>query len=151
MHSLVRRYIKTAILFLAVGLALGAWLIVRRELGGHTPAPYLVSAHTHSILVGFMMMMILGVALWVFPRPDRENARYRPAVAEVAYYLITVGTAARTGGEILRDTRSDGWLRVTVALGAALQVVGLALFFYTMWNRIRSAGSRQREMQGERF
>ena len=141
MHSLVRRYIKTAILFLAVGLALGAWLIVRRELGGHT----------HSILVGFMMMMILGVALWVFPRPDREDARYRPAVAEVAYYLITVGTAARTGGEILRDTRSDGWLRVTVALGAALQVVGLALFFYTMWNRIRSAGSRQREMQGERF
>ena len=151
MHSLVRRYIKTAILFLAVGLALGAWLIVRRELGGHRPAPYLVSAHTHSILVGFMMMMILGVALWVFPRPDREDARYRPAVAEVAYYLITVGTAARTGGEILRDTRSDGWLRVTVALGAALQVVGLALFFYTMWNRIRSAGSRQREMQGERF
>jgi hypothetical protein len=30
MHSLVRRYIKTAIAFLFIGLAIGGWMIVRR-------------------------------------------------------------------------------------------------------------------------
>ena len=32
MHSLVRRYVKTAIAFLLVGLAIGGWMVVRREL-----------------------------------------------------------------------------------------------------------------------
>ena len=32
MYTLVRRYIKTAIVFLLVGLAIGTWMVVRREL-----------------------------------------------------------------------------------------------------------------------
>jgi hypothetical protein len=31
MHSLVRRYLKTAIVFLAVGLLIGTWMMVERE------------------------------------------------------------------------------------------------------------------------
>ncbi len=67
MYSLVRRYIKTAVAFLALGLVLGVHMIVQREITGAWPNPYLVTAHTHAILVGFMMFMILGVALWLFP------------------------------------------------------------------------------------
>ena len=93
MHSLVRRYLKTAIAFLAVGLVLGGWMLVRRELAGRFPSPYVVSAHTHAILVGFVMLMILGVALWLFPRPEKGDARYRPRAAEAAYWLVTLGTA----------------------------------------------------------
>src|SRR4051794_11493546 len=52
MYTLVRRFIKTGIAFLAVGLALGAYMLVRRELGGVWPSPYLVSAHTHALLAG---------------------------------------------------------------------------------------------------
>ena len=81
MYSLVRRYLKTAIVFLGVGLAIGGWMIVRRELWSEFPTPYVVSAHTHALFVGFVMMMILGVALWLFPRPDREDARYSPRLA----------------------------------------------------------------------
>ncbi|HXT17308.1 MAG TPA: hypothetical protein VN706_16840 [Gemmatimonadaceae bacterium] len=33
MYSLVRRYIKTAIMFLFVGLAIGGWMMTERELG----------------------------------------------------------------------------------------------------------------------
>ena len=84
MQPLVRRYLKTAIAFLGVGLALGVWMLVRREAWGIWPTPYLTSAHTHAILVGFVMMMILGVALWMFPRPARDDTRFRPALAEAA-------------------------------------------------------------------
>lgn len=108
MHSMARRYIKTAVCFLGLGLALGLWMIIGRELGGLAPTSYLVVAHTHSILVGFVMMMILGVALWLFPRPDRTDVHYRPHVAEAAYWLVTSGTAIRTGGEMLR-AMGIGW------------------------------------------
>ena len=68
MHSLVRRFLKTGIAFLGAGLLLGAWMLVRRELWDIYPTTYLMSAHTHAILVGFVMMMILGVALWMTTR-----------------------------------------------------------------------------------
>lgn len=151
MHSLVRRYIKTAIGFLLVGLATGGWMLLRRELGGVFPGAYTASAHTHAILVGFVMMMILGVALWLFPRPDRSDDRYRPALAEASYWMLTVGSAVRVVGELLRPGLSAAWLRWAVLLGGLLQIGALAVFFYNMWSRIRAAGSAVREARGERF
>jgi heme/copper-type cytochrome/quinol oxidase subunit 1 len=151
MHSLVRRYIKTAIAFLIVGLLIGGWMIVQRELGRRPPSQYQVSAHTHTLFVGFVMMMILGVALWLFPRPEKSDTRYRPALVGAAYWLLTAGTAARTIGELLRPTLAAAFVRWLVVLSGFAQIAGLLLFFYTMWSRIRGLGSSAREARGERF
>ncbi len=151
MYSLVRRYIKTAIAFLFVGLAIGGWMVVRRELWLRPSTPYESSAHTHAILVGFVMMMILGVALWLFPRPDKTDVRYRPGFASAAYWLLTLGTAGRVCGELLRPAVPGLWLRWAVVIFSLAQILGIALFFYTMWGRIRGVGSPAREARGERF
>jgi heme/copper-type cytochrome/quinol oxidase subunit 1 len=151
MHSLVRRYIKTAISFLVVGLLIGGWMIAQRELQQEYPGPYAIGAHTHAILVGFVMMMILGVALWLFPRPEKSDPRYRPALAELAYWLITLGTATRILGELLRPLTASAWLRWLIALSGFAQIIALVVFFYTMWSRIRGIGSQVREAKGERF
>ena len=151
MHSLVRRFLKTGILFLGAGLILGAWMLVRRELWGIYPSTYLMSAHTHAILVGFVMMMILGVALWMFPRPAKDDTRYRPELAGAAYWLVTAGTVVRVTGEIARSGTDGAVLRLMVVAGGLAQVVGIGLFFATMWTRIRASGSALREERGERF
>ena len=151
MHSLVRRYLKTGIVFLLVGLLLGAWMIVERELRGRFPSPYLASAHSHAILVGFVMMMILGVALWLFPRPEKGDGRYRPELAAAAYWLVAAGTGGRIVGELLRHASSAPALRWAVVLFGLAQVAGIVLFFQTMWSRIRPVGSQHREAKGERF
>ena len=151
MTSLVRRFLKTGIAFLAIGLLIGLWMIVRRELLNEALSPWMVSAHTHALLVGFVMMMILGVALWMFPRPVRGDTRYRPAVAEAAYWMVTTGTGARVAGELMRTTMSGPWLRWAIVLASLLQGAGLVAFFLTMWPRIRAVGSQAREASGERF
>jgi heme/copper-type cytochrome/quinol oxidase subunit 1 len=151
MHSLVRRYLKTGIAFLALGLLIGAWMMAERELWQRLPSPYIVSAHTHAILVGFVMMMILGVALWLFPRPARDDPRYSPRAAEAAYWLVGGGTAIRIAGELSRSASDATWLRVATLGAGLVQIMGLFVFFYTMWSRIRPVGSQTREAQGERF
>ena len=151
MHALVRRFLKTGIGFLGIGLAIGAWMLARRELASVFPSPYVASAHTHAILVGFVMSMILGVALWMFPRPEKDDARYSPRLAEVAYWLLTAGTAGRLVGELLRQASSAAWLRWIVVVCGLLQVAGIGVFFFTMWTRIRPVGSQHREAKGERF
>jgi cbb3-type cytochrome oxidase subunit 1 len=150
-HSLVRRFIKTAIAFLVVGLAIGTRILIRREIFLRPPSLYEVSAHTHAILVGFVMMMILGVALWLFPRAERGEQQYDPRLTAAAYWLLTIGTAARIASELARAYSTALWLRSAVVTGGLAQFAGIALFFFTMWPRIRSAGSHIREAKGEKF
>ena len=45
---------RNAILFLVLGLLVGAYMLVRRELYGAWPPAYLISAHTHAVFVGFV-------------------------------------------------------------------------------------------------
>ena len=151
MHSLVRRFIKTAVGFLISGLLIGAWLMIRREFGASAISPYEISAHAHAIVVGFIMLMIMGVALWLFPRPSKSDACYRPLLADAAYWAVTLGTAARVLGELARAQSAIVAWRWVVLTGGLLQVAGIALFFATMWSRIRPVGSQVREANGERF
>ena len=151
MHTLVRRYIKTAIVFLAVGLAIGTWMMIRRELFAKYPTPYEISAHTHAVFVGFVMELILGVALWLFPRPAKDDSHYRPELITAAYWLLTIATATRIAGELARPSVSSLALRVVVALSGVAQATAILLFFGTMWSRVRPLGSRSREEAGERF
>lgn len=151
MYTLVRRFIKTGIAFLFAGLVMGAILLVRRELFGIWPSPWLVSAHAHAVLVGFVMFLILGVALWLFPRAAKDDRRYSPARAEAAYWILLVSTASRfiaESGRAWSDSRGLAWI---VVLGGLGQIVGLAVYFWTMWSRIRPVGSHLREAEGEKF
>jgi len=151
MHTTVRRFIKTAIAFLAVGLALGLVIMVQRELLGRWPHPYLVSAHTHALFSGFVMFLILGVALWLFPRPEKDDRRYRPELITAAYWILLAGSVLRVGGEVARASSAAAWLAWVVMTGGVLQVLGFGLYFWTMWSRIRPVGSQLREFRGERF
>jgi cbb3-type cytochrome oxidase subunit 1 len=151
LYTLVRRFIKTGIGFLFVGLSLGAWLLVRRELMGVWPHPHLVSAHTHAVQVGFVMFLIFGVALWLFPRPPKDDRRYTPGRVAAAYWILTLATGGRFIAEVARawsDAPLWAWVVVAGGLG---QVAGAAIYFWTMWPRVRSVGSHLREARGEKF
>lgn len=151
MYTLVRRFIKTGVFFLFSGLTLGGWLLVRRELFGIWPHPHLVSAHAHAVLVGFVMFLIFGVALWLFPRAPKDDTRYSPARMTAAYWILALSTGFRFAAEAARAWFEAPFLPWVVVLGGLGQIAGAALYFWAMWTRIRPVGSQIREAQGERF
>jgi heme/copper-type cytochrome/quinol oxidase subunit 1 len=137
---LVRRYIKTSFVFLAAGLLLGAWIIVSEFVIGTYPPRLYITAHAHLLLVGFMLMIVMGVATWMFPRPARDNPRYRPELAEAVYWVMTLSTALRAAAEILAPLSGAPVWRWLVALGGIGQLAGAALFVLNMWPRVRMPG-----------
>ena len=153
MYTLVRRFIKTGLGFLAAGVALGVWMLVRRELFGIAPNPDLVSAHAHAVLAGFVMFLILGVALWLFPRAAKEDVRYQPGRVEAAYWVLLAGTGSRFLAEAGRGMHGSRlpWIGWVIVAGGTAQALGLGLYFWSMWSRIRPVGSHLREAKGERF
>jgi cbb3-type cytochrome oxidase subunit 1 len=134
---LVRRYIKTSFVFLALGLLLGGWISIGQFLLGAYPPRLYVTAHAHLLLVGFMLMIVMGVATWMFPRPARDDARYRAGLAETVYWVMTLSTAGRAAAEILAPFSGAQAVRWIIALGGLGQLAGAALFVVNIWSRIR--------------
>ena len=137
MPPLVRRYIKTSFVFLLTGLMLGSWIIVGQFVFGAFPSRLFITAHAHLLLVGFMLMIVMGVATWMFPRPARDNARYRPELAEAVYWIMTAATALRATAEMAGAFTSAPGLRLAIAAGGLGQFLGTALFVVNMWSRVR--------------
>jgi len=134
---LVRRYIKTSLVFLLLGLSVGAYIAISEFILDTYPARLVATAHAHLLLVGFMLMMVMGVATWMFPRPARDDVRYRPELAEAAYWVITAGTAVRAAAEIAVSLVGVLSLRWLIALGGLAQVAGAVLFALNIWWRVR--------------
>ena len=137
MPPLVRRYVKTSFVFLVAGLLLGGSITVSEFVWARYPPRLFVTAHVHLLLVGFMLMIVMGVATWMFPRPARDDARYRPALAEAVYWVMTVSTALRAVAELTAPFTSARVPRLIIAAAGLGQLAGTLLFVVTMWRRVR--------------
>ena len=137
MTPLVRRYIKTSFVFLLCGLLLGGYIITCQFVLDSHPPRLLTTTHAHLLLVGFMLMMVMGVATWMFPRPAKGDLRYRPELAEVAYWIMAGATLLRALAEIIVAFAGTMGLRWLIAVGGLGQLAGAAVFVLNMWWRVR--------------
>ncbi len=151
MFSTVRYFIKTSIVFLAIGIITGLYLTYAKYLFDFKYTQEIITAHVHIILVGAVMMMIMGVALWFFPRPEKTDKRYNPDLILLSYWLITIGTAVRYIFQMLLGFNFAHFYQIIISIASTMQVIAFLIFFYSMWGRIRSVGSHHREAKGEKF
>jgi cbb3-type cytochrome oxidase subunit 1 len=134
---LVRRFIKTSFVFLLLGVLLGGYIVVAEFVVGRYPSRLLITAHVHLLLVGFLLMIVMGVATWMFPRPGKDDTRYRPGLAEAVYWTMTLATAGRASAEIVSTLWPWPPFRLLIAAGGLGQLVGTGLFVMNMWSRVR--------------
>lgn len=137
MPALTRRFLATAAGFLLIGVLLGLALLVRREVGGQWPTRGLISAHTHLILVGTVMELIIGVAWWFFPRPLTGQPPASERAAATSWWALTLGTMLRAVGEAIAMGRTGTVWATVIVSGGALQVLGLAAAVVALSRRVR--------------
>ncbi len=151
MFSTVRYFIKTSIVFLIFGVLTGFYMMFMQDVMKIGYGYSLISAHTHLILVGSVMMMIMGVALWFFPRPEKDDTKYNPDLIKVTYYVMTISTVLRFISEFALAYVELSALRYLDVVASFGQIAAMLLFFYSIWGRVRPIGSALREAQGEKF
>ena len=138
MPPLARRYLKTSIVSLIFGLLLGLHIGAAEYAGWGTLRPPYIVAHTHVLLIGFLLMLIMGVALWMFPKPKEGDGRHELERAELAWWLVTAGLVVRTSCEIVSAYRAVHWVGVLTFVAACMEALGVIVFFVSLWPRIRS-------------
>ncbi len=151
MFTNVRWFVKTSIVFMLAGILSGFFMMLARRVFEIGYGPSLLSAHTHVILVGFMMMMIMGVSIWFFPKAEKTDTRYKPSLVVAVYWLMVIGTSVRFIGEFTDAFVTLPLLNYIIVVSSSLQIIAAAIFVYTIWGRVRPVGSQIREAKGERF
>lgn len=151
MFTTVRYFIKTSLAFLVLGILTGLYMSFAKYVYQTGYTQELISAHTHLILVGSVMMMIMGVALWFFPRAEKDDRKYNPDLILITYWLMVTSTALRFVFQVIASFYFFSWVNIAIVIFSSLQVIAMILFFYSMWGRIRAVGSQYREAKGEKF
>lgn len=89
-----------------LGLLLGGYVVTGQFVVGTYPPRLFITAHVHLLLVGFMLMLVMGVATWMFPRPAGEDRRYRPELAETVYWVMADAFERQDRQQGVREKRS---------------------------------------------
>ena len=86
--------------------------------------------------MGFMLMLIIGVAFWMFPRV--KGQRPGRAGGWVAFALINAGLLLRLASEAQARDGGVGW-RWALGVAAVLPAVGAAAFALSILPRVKAA------------
>jgi cbb3-type cytochrome oxidase subunit 1 len=130
MDWFVKAYLKSSLAWFGAGVTLGIAMAV------HPAWAVYRTAHLHMNLVGFVTMMIFGVAYHVIPRftghplHSRRLATAQVWLANIGLLLFVVGFF------LLPNTMYGTPARAVVAAGGLVSGVAAYVFVYNIWRTI---------------
>ncbi len=131
MESYVSGFLRSALGWLVAGTAFGAAIAMHPAWVVYRPA------HAHMVLLGFVTMMIAGVAYHVIPRFTMATL-HSPLLARLHLWVANVGLALMVAGFVCRVTRPllGGPL---LAIGGIASALGTWAFAWNLWRTLDHA------------
>jgi hypothetical protein len=139
---LARRYFRAAVAFLLYGLSIGLHISAALHLGLAVFRGGYVSAHTHVILIGFVVMALAGVALWLLPEPVSVRWRWLP---RACWWLLVASVLGRSTTEILSGYYGWRWVGPAAFLASSVQAATLAALALHLLARLRAVRGGRRD------
>src|SRR5215208_6127294 len=127
MEWFVKAFLKSSLAWLCLGVTLGVAMAIRPEWAVYR------TAHMHMNLLGFVTMMIFGVAYHVIPRFTGHQL-YSRRLAEFHWWCANVGLALFASGLVARVHWVAG--AAVTGLGGSLSAVSAYAFIYNIWRTI---------------
>jgi cytochrome c oxidase cbb3-type subunit 1 len=128
MEWFVKAFLKASLAWLALGVTLGV------AMAAHPVWTVYRLAHVHMMLLGFVTMMIYGVAYHVIPHVAGFRLRH-PQAARVHWWVSNAGLILMVAGFVLRVHEPSAGTLV-LATGGTLSALGAYTFAYLMWRTI---------------
>jgi len=91
MPLLTRLFIRTSFVYL--GIALAERIILAGQSVWNSPLPFAVlfQGYIYIMTVGWLTLLIFGVAYWMFPKYSQAHPHGSEALSCAAYILINLG------------------------------------------------------------
>ena len=129
MDWFVKRFLKASLAWLSLGVTLGLAMAVHPVWAIYKPA------HLHMNVLGFVTMMIYGVAYHVIPRFTGHPLHSRRA-AGAQWWLANAGLLLMVCGFVHRANGGVTLGAVLLGAGGTLAAAGAYTFAYVLWRTI---------------
>jgi hypothetical protein len=153
MPNTSRAFIRASILYLAVGVLLGALLLINRWLLLSPTIAALRTSHVEALIVGWLIQLIMGVGWWLFPplaiglRPNSplpvrrgQAQRGSDALFWATFVCLNVGILlAAIFDPVYRWTNVEVFCILASISGVFMLAAAIA-FVVNTWGRIRELG-----------
>lgn len=134
MQTYPRRFVLMSVIYLALGVLLGL------DMAAVPAHAYLIRfVHLHALLLGFMAMMIFGVAYHILPRFNARPVRW-PRLIGVHFWLMNLGLPVFLAGHLLRSLTQSPVAHALFLAGACSVAMSLFLFVFNMAGVVSAAG-----------
>ena len=138
----VRAFLKASLAWLAMGVTLGV------AMAAHPVWTIYRLAHVHMVLLGFVTMMIYGVAYHVVPRFAGAPLRSRRA-AVAHWWVSNAGLTGMVFGFVLRPHGMEAGTAV-LAVGGVLSALGAYTFVFLLWRTLDGAPGKRARTEARR-
>ncbi|MEQ9308643.1 MAG: hypothetical protein RLN90_04260 [Balneolaceae bacterium] len=137
-----RYFIKTGLLFFILAMVLGVLSTLNPEL-----SIKLRPFFWHSLMVGWITQIIIGVSLWMFPGRSRTEDYRSQFLSWLIYFSLNTGLLLRI---IFEPFSNSPRLLVISALivSAFLHIIASFSYFLEMWPRVVS---KEKQLKNRRL
>ncbi len=128
MDWFVKAFIKASLIWLSIGVTLGV------AMAAHPAWTVYRTAHLHMLVLGFVTMMIYGVAYHVIPR-FAGTPLYSRAAPGWHCVISNLGLAVMCVGFVMRALARTG-ASFVLASGGTLSAAGAYTFAFVLWRTL---------------
>jgi hypothetical protein len=126
-------FIRTSLVYFALGVTYGGWMLFNKGVPIFPNFWGLLEGHIEFLMIGWIIQLILGVAFWILPRFSRFPARGNEALAWISYLLINIGLWMELLSPLFKEFP---WLPT---LGRVIETGAAVMFVLHAWPRIKPA------------
>ena len=131
MERHVTWFLRASLAWLSAGVTIGAAMAMVPALTVYR------TAHLHMLLLGFVTMMIAGVAYHVFPR-FAATPLHSIVMARVHFACANIGLALMVAGFVVRIHQYTPGVAL-LASGGSLSALGAYLLAFNLWRTLDGA------------
>jgi len=123
-------YVRVSLIYLFLGITLGALLLAEEGVPFSPTLESWLPVHIELLTVGWLVQLALGVAYWILPRFSSGPPRGNQGLAWLSFFVLNTGLWLAALGFL----SSKPWL---LPAGRLIEIVAVALFVWGAWRRVR--------------
>lgn len=124
--------IRSSLIALVLGFSLGALMLIGKGAGVFGPLSAVIPVHVELVVLGWMVQLAMGVALWILPRFGARGPARGSIWGWVAWALWNGGIVL-----VIAGVAAGQEFRLT---GRLLELAGAVAFGAAVWSRVRASG-----------
>ncbi|MFD2532988.1 hypothetical protein [Gracilimonas halophila] len=140
MPLITRLFIRSGLIFFLIALLTGVSSQAEiLNFDGITPLFW------HSLMVGWITQIIMGVSMWMFPGRIKEESFKNQKWGWLTFGFLNLGLGLRFISEPFVNTSNADIWKVLLVISALFQLMAVLFYVREIWPRVMSKDQRRKK------